>query len=115
LASNACKFTQNGQVEISATMERDGETPKLKLVVADNGIGIAPEFQPRLFQPFMQVDNSATRAQEGTGLGLAITQKLVRAMGGSVVFDSAPGKGSIFTLTINAELIDQPQNMASAA
>jgi signal transduction histidine kinase len=115
LASNACKFTQNGQVEISASMEGESDNPKLKIVVADNGIGITPEIQSRLFQPFVQVDNSATRVQEGTGLGLAITQKLAQAMGGSVELDSAPGKGSIFTLTINADLTDQPPKMAKAA
>ena len=63
-----------------------------------------PEHQARLFQPFVQVDNSATRAHEGTGLGLVITQKLAQAMGGDVTLSSTPGVGSIFTLSVTADL-----------
>ena len=67
-----------------------------------------PEHQARLFQAFVQVDNSATRAHEGTGLGLVITQKLAQAMGGDVTLSSTPGVGSIFTLSVAADLKEAP-------
>jgi len=108
LASNACKFTQNGQVNISVDLDKSNPNPTLRVVVADTGIGIMPEHQARLFQPFVQVDNSATRAHEGTGLGLVITQKLAQAMGGDVTLSSTPGVGSIFTLSVIAALNEAP-------
>jgi signal transduction histidine kinase len=108
LASNACKFTQNGQVNISVDLDKSNPNPTLRVVVADTGIGIMPEHQARLFQPFVQVDNSATRAHEGTGLGLVITQKLAQAMGGDVTLSSTPGVGSIFTLSVTAALNEAP-------
>ncbi len=108
LASNACKFTQNGQVNISVGLDNNKPNPTLTIVVADTGIGITPEDQARLFQPFVQVDNSATRAQEGTGLGLVITKKLALEMGGDVTLSSTPGVGSIFTLSVAAALNEVP-------
>jgi signal transduction histidine kinase len=102
LASNACKFTQNGQVNICIDLDKSKPNPTLRVVVADTGIGIMPEHQARLFQPFVQVDNGATRAHEGTGLGLVITQKLAQAMGGDVTLSSTPGVGSTFTLSVTA-------------
>jgi signal transduction histidine kinase len=106
LASNACKFTVNGHVNISACLDRDSAPPKLSIVVADTGIGIAKEDQERLFQPFTQIDNSATRAQEGTGLGLVIAQKIAQAMGGNVELNSTLGLGSTFTLNVAAHLTE---------
>jgi len=108
LASNACKFTQNGQVDICVDLDKSNLNPMLRVVVADSGIGIMPEHQARLFQPFVQVDNSATRAHEGTGLGLVITQKLAQAMGGDVMLSSIPGVGSTFTLSVPAVLNEAP-------
>ena len=67
-------------------------------MVRDTGPGISAEDLARLFQPFSQVDNSATRAHNGAGLGLVITRRLARAMGGDVVAASDVGKGSAFTL-----------------
>jgi signal transduction histidine kinase len=104
LASNACKFTKNGQVSINVGLDKSQPNPTLTIVVADTGIGIAPEDQAQLFQPFVQVDNSATRAQEGTGLGLVITKKLALAMGGDVTLSSTPDVGSTFTLSVTAAL-----------
>ena len=106
LASNACKFTQNGQVNICVDIDKSKPNQTLRVIVADTGIGIMPEHQARLFQPFFQVDSSATRAHEGTGLVLVITQKLAQAMGGDVTLSSTPGVGSIFTLSVPAHLIE---------
>lgn len=108
LASNACKFTQNGQVNISVGLDQNKPNPTLTIVVADTGIGITPEDQARLFQPFVQVDSSATRAQEGTGLGLVITKKLALAMGGDVTLSSTPDVGSTFTFSVTAALNEMP-------
>lgn len=115
LATNACKFTQNGNVDIRAQLDREFPTPKLTIVVADTGIGIAQADQALLFEPFVQVDSSATRAQEGTGLGLVITKRLAQAMGGDVTLTSTPGLGSTFTLSVAAQPFDTPTMIASAA
>ncbi len=100
LVGNACKFTEGGEVSISARRGARDSKPALIVGVRDTGIGMTPEQQSRLFQPFTQVDSSAGRARGGTGLGLAITRKLAEAMGGSVEVESAPGEGSTFTLTV---------------
>jgi signal transduction histidine kinase len=106
LASNACKFTKDGHVTINASIKAYDDGKVLQVVVADTGIGIKPGDQIRLFQPFIQVDSTETRAQDGTGLGLVITRKLAQAMGGDVTMSSAPGVGSTFTLTVAAVLAD---------
>ena len=98
LVSNACKFTERGEVAVTA--ERVG--PWTEIRVQDNGIGIEPQDVGRLFQPFTQLDGSATRKYSGTGLGLAISQKLCRMMGGEITVQSEPGKGSCFALRIPA-------------
>lgn len=98
LVSNACKFTRDGQIFVSA--RHDGST--VTVAVSDSGIGMTPEQLERLFQPFMQADPSTTRTYGGTGLGLAITRKLARLLGGDVEVESRPGEGSAFTLTLPA-------------
>ena len=100
LVGNACKFTKDGTVKVTA--RRDGDM--LKIAVTDSGIGMTPEQVGRLFQAFTQVDSSAGRKYGGTGLGLAISQKLCRAMGGQITVQSEAGKGSTFTMTIKAIL-----------
>lgn len=115
LASNACKFTQNGQVHIRASMDGNQANRHLCIAVSDTGIGITPDDQARLFQPFVQVDGTATRSQEGTGLGLAITKKLAQAMGGDVTLVSTPDVGSTFTLCIEAQSVDEPTFQPLAA
>jgi signal transduction histidine kinase len=96
LVSNAVKFTEAGEVTLSASASGD----LITLSVADTGIGIPIEKQPKLFEKFYQADSSATRRYGGTGLGLAITSELAKAMGGSVRVESAPGQGSTFTVEL---------------
>ncbi|WP_412480444.1 response regulator [Azonexus sp. IMCC34839] len=100
-ASNAIKFTEHGEVKLRVLIEEESaDTSCLRFEVEDSGIGIAPEFLPRLFNSFEQADNTTTRKYGGTGLGLAITRKLAELMGGSAGADSKPGLGSRFWFTV---------------
>lgn len=92
LVSNALKFTPQGRVRIEARPVGDG----VEFAVVDTGIGIAPDKQALLFQPFSQVDASTTREYGGTGLGLSIVRSLCHLMGGEAGVDSTPGQGSRF-------------------
>jgi PAS domain S-box-containing protein len=99
LIGNAIKFTGRGSVELS--IARDSSNPDaVRFVIADTGIGIDPEIQDRLFEPFVQADLSTTRRFGGTGLGLAICKSLVESMGGAIGVDSCLGEGSSFWFTI---------------
>ena len=103
LLSNAIKFTEHGRVLLAAERlaDRDGDTRLwLRFVVRDSGIGIAPEALARLFQPFVQADQSTTRRYGGSGLGLVICRHLVELMGGSISVESTPGAGSTFTVDL---------------
>ena len=103
LISNAIKFTNpGGHIKISV-YKRD---VYMESIVSDDGIGIAPEDQARVFQEFEQVDNSYTRRYSGTGLGLPIVKQLVELHGGQVYLESTPGKGTEVIFTIPLE---QPQ------
>ena len=102
LVSNAVKFTDRGEVAVRVSrLASEGQAVRFE--VADTGIGIAPEDQWRLFQPFSQVDGSNTRSHGGTGLGLAISNQLAEAMGGTIAVQSTPGTGSTFWLDIPFE------------
>ncbi len=108
LIGNAVKFTHEGGITVSAEVVKkkiichDREFPgTVKVSVADTGIGVSLEKQAKLFEKFVQVDGSRTKAYGGTGLGLAISQKLVDAMGGQVEFYSmGEGLGSTVTFTV---------------
>ena len=97
LLSNAIKFTPPGGRVVVAAMS-DGRTTRF--VVSDNGIGIEPEHLARIFEPFVQADQSYTRSYRGVGLGLAISRELARIMGGDIDVASTPGQGSTFTLKL---------------
>ena len=95
---NAIKFTPAGG-RVDVTVKPDGR--HVRIVVADDGIGIGPEMLPYVFEAFRQEDNSSTRAHGGLGLGLALVKHLVELHGGHVEADSpGKGKGATFTLTI---------------
>ena len=100
LCSNAVKFTQEGEVVVSAKPVRldEGEV-ELEFAVSDTGIGMTPDQQARLFRPFTQADSSTTRKFGGTGLGLSISLRLVELMSGQLRLESEPGKGSTFRFT----------------
>jgi len=103
LLSNAIKFTDEGEVELVVTAEREasaGEGLVLKLAVSDTGIGIEPEHHGELFEVFRQVDASVRRRHGGSGLGLAICRRLVEQMGGEIWVESIPGRGSTFSFTL---------------
>jgi signal transduction histidine kinase len=96
LMSNAAKFTEQGRITVTA----EHRPHLLSIQVADTGVGMSEEQQQVVFEQFRQVDSGAKRRFEGSGLGLAITRQLCRLMGGDVTLRSAPGKGSMFTVTI---------------
>jgi CheY-like chemotaxis protein len=100
LVSNAAKFTDQGQIEVSVGLIEDADQPEVLLSVADTGPGIAPEDQAKLFEAFSQVDASPTRKTGGTGLGLSICRNLVELHGGTIWVESQPGKGSAFFFTL---------------
>jgi signal transduction histidine kinase/CheY-like chemotaxis protein len=101
LVSNAIKFTDEGEVNISVTLlEEDGQKVLLGLDVIDTGIGIPKDRLDRLFKSFSQVDASTTRKFGGTGLGLAISKKLTELMGGEIGVQSRYGQGTAFRLKI---------------
>jgi signal transduction histidine kinase/CheY-like chemotaxis protein/HPt (histidine-containing phosphotransfer) domain-containing protein len=104
LVGNAVKFTEKGEVIVRAELASatDGQLT-LHVLVADTGIGIPPEKQRIIFDPFAQADSSTTRRFGGTGLGLAISSNLVRIMGGRIWVDSEAGRGSTFHVAVPLE------------
>jgi len=97
---NAVKFSSHGQIMVRArAVEQSASGVLLRIEVTDQGIGIGPEQQGRLFQSFTQVDDSMTRKYGGTGLGLIISKRLALLMGGDVGVESVPGVGSTFWFT----------------
>ncbi len=100
LVNNAVKFTERGEVVVSAAIEENAASRiKLRFSIRDTGIGMTPEQAARLFQAFTQADTSTTRKFGGTGLGLSISKRLVEMMGGSIWVESSPGVGSTFFFT----------------
>jgi two-component system sensor histidine kinase/response regulator len=101
LVGNAIKFTKEGEVALVVKPEMENESYiGLRFEVRDTGIGILPETQARLFQPFIQADSSTSRKFGGTGLGLAICKRLAETMHGSIGVESRPGLGSTFWVVL---------------
>jgi len=98
LLMNAAKFTDEGG-EITLSVTGDRQTEMMYFSVRDTGIGIAPKDIERLFEPFVQLDNSLSRRQDGAGLGLTLVEHLTTLLGGSVSVESSPGQGACFTLS----------------
>ena len=96
--SNALKYTESGEVRVSAAPASGGD--RIMFSVADTGVGIAPEDQERIFEEFTQIDNPLQKQHKGTGLGLPLTRKLASLLGGSVAVESTPGAGSTFRAEI---------------
>jgi CheY-like chemotaxis protein/CHASE3 domain sensor protein len=96
LVSNALKFTEQGGV----TIEISPHGQRIAFAVRDTGIGIEPSQHELIFEAFRQADGASTRKFGGTGLGLSISRDLARLLGGDLVVDSAPGRGSTFTLLV---------------
>ena len=96
LVGNAIKFTLIGRVSVQIEGGENGIIARVR----DTGVGVAEADRERIFEPFVQADASTTRRFGGTGLGLAISRQLAARMGGTLTLDSAPGKGSTFTLSL---------------
>jgi signal transduction histidine kinase/ActR/RegA family two-component response regulator len=111
LISNALKFTEAGEIRVTARREGD----LLEIAVADTGVGISRENLVRLFQKFDQLDSSTTRRFGGTGLGLAICHELAQLMGGEIMVESELGKGSRFVVRLPLPLVGEEKPPAPLA
>ncbi|WP_344072483.1 HAMP domain-containing protein [Streptomyces crystallinus] len=106
LLSNAIKFTSSGRVELRVNRTREpqeavpGADDLIAFAVSDTGIGIAPEKLPVIFEAFQQADGTTNRKYGGTGLGLSISREIAGLLGGRIVAESEPGRGSTFTLYV---------------
>ncbi|GEM_PF-1383281 len=109
LLSNAVKFTERGEVVVTVDSTSTSEGLQIHFSIRDTGIGIPEDEQPRLFQPFSQLDSSTTRRYGGTGLGLVISKRLTEMMGGGIWVESSRGEGSTFHFTIIAEAGPEPE------
>ncbi|KFN43881.1 ATP-binding protein [Arenimonas oryziterrae] len=116
LVSNAVKYTESGGVvvRVSTTPSVMTEGRDLRLIVSDSGVGIDPDQQAKIFEPFHQADSPDGKVRPGTGLGLSITRRLVDVMKGRIHVDSHLGKGSTFLVEIPA-LAEAPPATSPAA
>ena len=98
--SNACKFTENGVVTFTVRSKDEGNGAYVEFLVEDTGIGMTQEQVDKVFEEFVQAEDSTAARFGGTGLGLSITKRLVEMMGGTVAVQSVPGEGSSFSITL---------------
>ena len=127
LLSNATKFTERGRITLSvqrmkpnlasnyANSAAHHSTERIQFSIKDTGIGMTPEQQGKLFQPFSQTDTSTTRKYGGTGLGLAISRRFCQLMGGDISVTSAAGQGSTFTVDLPVKMAETPSEGALPA
>ena len=106
ILNNAVKYTKQGMVKLLVAGIREGQVFTLKMQVEDTGIGIKKEDIDKLFGGFQRLDLEQNRSIEGTGLGLAITRNLIDRMNGRIEVSSEYGKGSVFTVYLTQEVID---------
>ena len=111
LMSNANKFTERGTISVDARQAQENGRDWITIAVADTGIGMTPEQTGKLFQEFSQADASTTRKYGGTGLGLAISKRFCQMMGGDITVESAPGRGSTFTIRL-PRIVEAPKEAA---
>ena len=109
LLGNAVKFTPAGEVGVSVALATGTEGRRLDLTVRDTGVGIAPESLDRIFESFVQADETVARHYGGSGLGLAISRRLVTAMGGTLSVSSTPGAGSEFRVSLTLPEATEPR------
>jgi CheY-like chemotaxis protein/anti-sigma regulatory factor (Ser/Thr protein kinase) len=121
LLENAVKFTEGGEVALAVALSAQLPERRIRLhcTVRDTGIGIAPEKQKSIFEPFRQADSSTTRRFGGTGLGLHISSRLVESMSGRIWVESQPGRGTRFHFTVEFGLAQErgvgPESTGPAA
>jgi len=108
LASNANKFTEKGTITIAADQGQENGRTWITLTVADTGIGMTPHQMSKLFQEFSQASSATTSKYGGTGLGLAISRRFCQMMGGDITVESAPGRGSTFTIRL-PRIVEAPE------
>ncbi|NJO08603.1 MAG: HAMP domain-containing histidine kinase [Leptolyngbyaceae cyanobacterium SL_1_1] len=104
LLSNAVRYTQAGTIRVTCE-QPDAQT--WLIAIADTGIGISPDMQKRIFEPYFRVSPASNEIEDGTGLGLAIVHRLVTLLQGKIDLVSAPSQGSTFTLTFPLVLTAQ--------
>ena len=114
LVSNAVKFTSTGSVEVRVDLVSGPDADCLRIEVQDTGIGFAPETAARLFNPFVQADDTISREFGGTGLGLSICKSLTELMGGRITARSAPEEGSLFTVALPVQRLETTPTAAAA-
>lgn len=107
LLSNAVKFTDQGYIRVTASSEGN----HLRVDVRDTGTGIATEHLNKVFDPFWQVNQTASRTAGGMGLGLAVSRQIAGVLGGDLTVESTPGEGSVFTLILPVGGDDLPEVM----
>ncbi len=108
ILTNAVKYTETGSVTLRAKAERTAaNNVRLRISVADTGMGIKKDDMDQLFEAFKRVDSLKNRNVEGTGLGLSISKQLVEMMGGTITVDSIYTKGTTFTVTVEQQIMDE--------
>jgi signal transduction histidine kinase/CheY-like chemotaxis protein len=114
LLSNACKFTDHGTVTVDVDQIKVEQRNWIQFRVSDTGIGISAKQKENLFQEFAQADASIARKYGGTGLGLAITHRFVQLMRGCIRVESEPGRGSVFTVQLPAQVVVETTEAGSS-